>query len=344
MLRLAADIYARRACHLPMLAYIIRRSLHTLIVLVGVSIMTFTLIHLIPGDAAQVILGLDATPEELARLRTLLELDKPLPVQYIGYMSRVLQGQLGTSIFQHEPVSKLIMERLPATVELTLAAMLIAATVGTLTGIISSTRPNSWFDTLSVIVSLSGVAMPVFWLGMLGILLFSLRLGWLPSFGRGEGIFPATAEFLTSGNAQPLWDSLRHLALPAVTLGAFSTAIISRLVRSSMLEVLGLDYVRTARAKGLGERSIVVRHALRNALIPVVTVVGLQVGVLLGGAVIAETIFAWPGLGRLLINAINTRDYPLVQGLVFVIAFMVSVINLLVDLMYGWLNPRVAYE
>ncbi len=327
-----------------MLAYVIRRLVHTLIVLLGVSIMTFTLIHLIPGDAAQVILGLDATPEELARLRSLLELDKPLYVQYANYMSRVLQGQFGDSIIQHEAVSKLIAERMPATIELTLAAMVIAALIGTITGIISSTRPNSWFDTFSVIVSLSGVAMPVFWLGMLGILLFSLRLGWLPSFGRGEGIFPATADLVRTGDAQPLWDSVRHLLLPAVTLGAFSTAIISRLVRSSMLEVLGLDYVRTARAKGLGERSIIIRHALRNALIPVVTVVGLQVGVLLGGAVIAETIFAWPGLGRLLINAINQRDYPLVQGLVFVIAFMVSIINLLVDLLYGWLNPRVAYE
>jgi peptide/nickel transport system permease protein len=169
-------------------------------------------------------------------------------------------------------------------------------------------------------------------------------LGWLPSFGRGEGIFPATVQLFTTGDASPLSDSLRHLVMPAVTLGAFSTAIISRLVRSSMLEVLGMDYVRTARAKGLADRAVLVRHALRNALIPVVTVMGLQVGVLLGGAVIAETIFAWPGLGRLLINAINTRDYPLVQGLVFVTALMVSIINLLVDLLYAWLNPRVSYN
>ncbi len=327
-----------------MVTNVVRRLLLTLIVLLGVSVMSFTLIHLVPGDAAQVMLGTDATPEELIRLRGLLELDQPLPVQYLRYMSRVLQGQFGDSIFQHEPVSELIWERFAATVELTIAAMLFAATLGTLTGVISATRPNSWFDTLSVLFALAGVAMPVFWLGMLGILLFALRLGWLPSFGRGDGVFTSLALLVTTGNVTSLIDSLRHLILPAVTLGAFSTAIISRLVRSSMLEVLGMDYIRTARAKGLGSRIVLTRHALRNALIPVVTVMGLQIGVLLGGAVIAETIFAWPGLGRLLINAINTRDYPLVQGLVFVIALLVSVINLMVDILYAWLNPRVSYS
>ncbi len=327
-----------------MASYVIRRILLTLVVLLGVSLMSFALIHLIPGDPAQVILGLDTSPEELARLRTLLGLDQPLPVQYMRYLSDVLQGRLGDSIFQHEPVSKLIGERLPATIELTIAAMLIASLLGTVTGIISATKPYSWFDALSTLLSLAGVAMPVFWLGMLAILLFALRLSWLPSFGRGEGLFPSIGLLLTTGNIGPLVDSLRHLVLPAFTLAAFSTAIISRLVRSSMLEVLGMDYVRTARAKGLHDRAVVVRHALRNALIPVVTVMGLQVGVLLGGAVIAETIFAWPGLGRLLISAINTRDYPLVQGLVFATALLVSAINLLVDLLYAWLNPRVHYH
>ncbi len=327
-----------------MASYVIRRILLTLVVLLGVSLMSFALIHLIPGDPAQVILGLDTSPEELTRLRTLLGLDQPLAVQYMRYLSDVLQGRLGDSIFQHEPVSKLIGERLPATIELTIAAMLIASLLGTVTGIISATKPYSWFDALSTLLSLAGVAMPVFWLGMLAILLFALRLSWLPSFGRGEGLFPSIGLLLTTGNIGPLVDSLRHLVLPAFTLAAFSTAIISRLVRSSMLEVLGMDYVRTARAKGLHDRAVVVRHALRNALIPVVTVMGLQVGVLLGGAVIAETIFAWPGLGRLLISAINTRDYPLVQGLVFATALLVSAINLLVDLLYAWLNPRVHYH
>ncbi len=326
-----------------MAVYIARRLLHTLVVLLGVSIMTFSLIHLIPGDPALVILGTDASPTELTRLRALLELDQPIPVQYLRYMTRVAQGQFGDSIFQHQPVAKLILERLSATIELTTAAMLIAIVLGVITGIVSATRPYSLFDAVSVVVSLSGVAMPVFWLGMLAILLFSLRLSWLPSFGRGEGIVPATLLFLASGNLASLIDSMRHLILPAATVGAFSTAIISRLVRSSMLEVLGMDYIRTARAKGLAERALLARHALRNALIPVVTVMGLQVGVLLGGAVIAETIFAWPGLGRLLVNAINQRDYPLVQALVFVTALIVSLINLTVDLLYVWLNPRIGH-
>ncbi len=324
-------------------AYVIRRLAHTLVVLFGVSILTFGLIHLIPGDPVLVMLGTDATPEELTRLRSLLDLDQPLPVQYVSYMGRVLHGQFGDSIIQKLPVSQLIMERFPATVELALIAILIAIALGVLTGVISATRPYSLFDSVAVLIALAGVAMPVFWLGMLAILLFSLRLNWLPSFGRGDGLFPSLALLITTGNSASLVDSVKHLILPAVTLGAFSTAIISRLVRSSMLEVLGMDYVRTARAKGLAEWAILIRHALRNALIPVVTVVGLQAGVLLGSAVIAETIFAWPGLGRLLINAINTRDYPLVQALVFVIALIVSLINLTVDLLYAWLNPRVGH-
>ncbi len=325
-----------------MATYVVRRMLQTLIVLFGVLLLTFVLVHLIPGDPALVILGTDATPEEVVRLRGLLGLDQPLPIQFVNYIGRVARGDFGDSIFQHEPVMKLIMERLPATIELTLAAMLIATLVGGITGIISATRPYSWFDSISSVFALAGVAMPVFWLGMLAILLFSLTLNWLPSFGRGEGVFPSLAHLFTTGDFEPLVDSIRHLILPAFVLGAFSMAIISRLMRSSMLEVANLDYIRTARAKGLAEKTVITRHALRNALIPVVTVLGLQVGVLLGGAVIAETIFAWPGVGRLLINAISQRDYPLVQALVFIIALMVSLVNLGVDLLYGWLNPRVS--
>src|SRR5581483_10176280 len=324
-----------------MATYVIRRIFQTLIVLFGVLVMTFTLIHLIPGDPAMVILGTESTPEELQRLRHLLELDQPLYTQLINYMGRVAHGDFGDSIFQHQSVMSLILERLPATIELAVTALLIATLVGMIAGIISATRPYSWFDTASSVFALAGVAMPVFWLGMLSILLFSLRLEWFPSFGRGEGVLPATIDLLQTGNLAPLEDSVRHLVLPAFVLGAFSTAIIARLVRSSMLEVLNLDYIRTARAKGLREHTILLRHALRNALIPVVSMLGLQMGVLLGGAVIAETIFAWPGIVRLLIGAINQRDYPLVQGLVFVIALMVSLVNLAVDLLYVWLNPRI---
>jgi peptide/nickel transport system permease protein len=321
--------------------YLIKRFLQTLLVLFGVLVMTFTLVHLIPGDPVVVMLGLTATPAELARLRANLGLDQPLPVQFLTYAANSLQGRFGESIFQHQSVLSLILDRMPATVELAAAAMLVAISIGVTTGIISATRPYSWFDSAASVVALAGVAMPAFWFGMLAILLFSLRLGWLPSFGRGESIVNAVSTILTTGNFSTLVDSLRHIILPAFTLGIFSTAIISRLVRSSMLEVLGLDYIRTARAKGLRERVVLTRHALRNALIPVVTVMGLQVGALLGGAVIAETIFAWPGLGRLLITAINQRDYPLVQALVLVVASTISVVNFLVDVLYAWLNPRI---
>jgi ABC-type dipeptide/oligopeptide/nickel transport system permease component len=323
--------------------YLAQRLLHTLIVLVGVSLLTFALIHMTPGDPVLVMLGQDATPSELERLRHLLGLDQPLYVQYLQYISRLATGQMGDSIFQHQAVTKLIGDRFPATVELTIAAMVIAITVGMLTGIISAVTPYSLFDVTAMLAALAGVAMPVFWLGMLAILLFSLQLGWLPSFGRGEPIIQAFQYWFRTGDPQDIVDSLRHLILPALSLGAFSTALISRLVRSALLEVLGRDYVRTARAKGLNESSIITRHALRNALIPVVTVIGLQTGTLLGGAVLAETIFAWPGIGRLLIQAISQRDYPLVQGIVLITAFAVSLINLTVDLLYGVINPRVRY-
>jgi ABC-type dipeptide/oligopeptide/nickel transport system permease component len=323
--------------------YIVQRLLHTLVVLLGVALLTFALIHLTPGDPVLVMLGQDATPTELERLRHLLELDQPLHVQFVRYLGRLASGQLGDSIFQHQPVTKLLGDRFPATLELTVAAMLIAIILGITTGLISALTPYSAFDVVAMLIALSGVAMPVFWLGMLGILLFALQLGWLPSFGRGEPLTEAVSTWIRFGDPFDVLDALRHLLLPAFTLGAFSTALISRLVRSAVLEVLGQDYVRTARAKGLHNLRIVAGHALPNALIPVVTVIGLQVGTLLGGAIIAETIFAWPGVGRLLIQAINQRDYPLVQGVVLLTAVIVSVINLAVDLLYGVINPRVRY-
>ncbi|MBV9597899.1 MAG: ABC transporter permease [Chloroflexi bacterium] len=323
--------------------YIAQRLFHTLLVLLGVSLLTFALIHMTPGDPVLVMLGTDATPGELDRLRHLLGLDQPLYVQYVQYLGHLLSGQMGDSIFQHQPVSKLIGDRLPATIELTVAAMSIAVVVGMLTGVVSAVMPYSAFDITAMFVALAGVAMPVFWLGMLAILLFSLELGWLPSFGRGEPLIQAVQYWLRTGDPSDVVDSVKHLILPALTLGAFSAALISRLVRSSLLEVLGQDYVRTARAKGIARTPVIAHHALPNALIPVVTVIGLQVGTLLGGAVLAETIFAWPGIGRLLIQAISQRDYPLVQGIVIVTALVVSLINLAVDLLYAAINPRVRY-
>ena len=323
--------------------YVVKRVLHTLLVLLGVSLMTFALIHMTPGDPVLVMLGTDATPSELDRLRHLLGLDQPLYVQYAQYLGRLLTGQMGDSIFQHQAVSKLIGDRFPATVELTLAAMSIAVVLGMLTGVISAVVPHSLFDVTAMLIALAGVAMPVFWLGMLAILLFSLQLGWLPSFGRGEPFVQAVQYWFRTGDPSDVVDSLRHIVLPALTLGAFSAALISRLVRSALLEVLGQDYVRTARAKGLAQAPVIAQHALPNALIPVITVIGLQVGTLLGGAVLAETIFAWPGMGRLLIQAISQRDYPLVQGIVMVTALAVSIINVIVDLLYATINPRVRY-
>jgi peptide/nickel transport system permease protein len=323
--------------------YVAQRLLHTLLVLLGVSLLTFALIHMTPGDPVLVMLGTDATPGELDRLRHLLGLDQPLYVQYVQYVGHLATGQMGDSIFQHQPVSKLIGDRFPATVELTVAAMTVAVIVGMLAGVISAVMPYSIFDISAMLLALAGVAMPVFWLGMLAILLFSLQLGWLPSFGRGEPLIQGIQYWLRTGDPSDVVDSLRHLVLPALTLAAFSTALISRLVRSSLLEVLGQDYVRTARAKGIAQMPVIGRHALPNALIPVVTVIGLQVGTLLGGAVLAETIFAWPGIGRLLIQAISQRDYPLVQGIVIVAALVVSLINLAVDLLYAAINPRVRY-
>jgi len=323
--------------------YVAQRLLHTLVVLFGVALLTFALIHLTPGDPVLVMLGQDATPGELERLRHLLELDQPLHIQFLNYLGRLVTGQLGDSIFQRQPVARLLAERFPATIELTVAAMVVAIGVGMVAGIVSAIRPYSAFDVVAMFIALSGVAMPVFWLGMLGILLFSLQLGWLPSFGRGEPLTDAVGTWVRFGDPSDVIDSLKHLLMPALTLGAFSAALISRLVRSALLEVFGQDYVRTARAKGVRAVLVVARHALPNALIPVVTVIGLQVGTLLGGAIIAETIFAWPGIGRLLIQAINQRDYPLVQGIVLMTALVVSALNLVVDLLYGAINPRVRY-
>jgi ABC-type dipeptide/oligopeptide/nickel transport system permease component len=326
-----------------MTRYVAQRLLHTVLVLLGVSLLTFALIHMTPGDPVLVMLGTDATPSELERLRHLLGLDQPLYIQYAHYLGLLVTGQMGDSIFQHQPVTKLIGDRFPATVELTLAAMSIAIVVGMVTGVISAVMPYSIFDISAMLLALAGVAMPVFWLGMLAILLFSLQLGWLPSFGRGEPLIQAIQYLFKTGDPSDVVDSIRHLILPALTLGAFSAALISRLVRSALLEVLGQDYVRTARAKGLASMNVISRHSLPNALIPVVTVIGLQVGTLLGGAVLAETIFAWPGIGRLLIQAISQRDYPLVQGIVLVTALVVCLINLVVDVLYVAINPRVRY-
>ncbi|MDI6725647.1 MAG: ABC transporter permease [Smithellaceae bacterium] len=302
--------------------YIIRRLLIMIPVLLGVSLIIFTMVRVIPGDPAIILAGPHANKEQVDQIRAQLGLDRHPVVQYFSFLGDLVQGDLGRSTRTGLPVTREIMARLPNTVVLALTAITLASLLGVLTGIIAGVKQNSIFDHLSMMIALFGLSMPVFWLGLMLMLLFSIQLGWLPSVGA---------------------DSWKHLILPAITLGANSTAIIARMTRSSMLEVIRLDYIRTARAKGLTEKLVIWRHALKNALIPVVTVIGLQTGTLLGGAVLTEIVFAWPGIGRLLVEAILSRDYPVVQGLVLLVAVIFIFINLIVDLLYSYLDPRIRY-
>ncbi len=330
--------------------YIGRRLIEILPVFFGVVLVVFAISHLSPGDPVLIQLGEHATPAAIEKLRAELQLNDPLPVQFAKYLGRVLQGDLGRSIQSNERVTVLLATRFPATIELTVGAMLIASVVGVLTGVVAATRQNSWFDGMSMFVALFGFSMPIFWLGIMLILLFAWYLGWFPISGRLDYTLELSRvtnlyllDALLSGNWQALGNALRHLVLPAITLSTVPLAIIARMTRSSLLEVLRQDYVRTARAKGLAEQRVVSRHALMNALIPVVTVIGLNVGSLLGGAILTETIFAWPGVGRLVVDSIFARDYPIVQGAVLVIAILFVIVNLLVDLSYAYLDPRIRY-
>jgi peptide/nickel transport system permease protein len=315
------------------LRYLLRRLLHLGPVLLGVSAVVFLVLHITPGDPALIMLGSQATQEDLSRLRAELGLDQPLSVQYLNWISHVLRGDLGRSLWMKRPVLAEVLVRFKATLLLTASALLLSTAGGLALGIASATRANSLLDRLSAVASLFGASMPVFWLGIVLMVIFSLWLGWLPASGMFAPYGGGTAR-----------DLLAHLVLPALTLAAASVTIIARLTRGSMLEVLGQDYVRTARAKGVAEWSVIVRHALKNALIPIVTVVGVQAGYLLGGAILTETVFAWPGVGTLLIQGILARDVPLVQGCVLVIALTFVLVNLAVDVLYCWLDPRIRYE
>ncbi len=305
-----------------MYGYIIRRILLAIPVLIGVSILVFSIVRFIPGDPARAIAGVHASPEYIENVRREMLLDEPIYVQYYVYMRNLLQGNLGRSTFSRRPVATELRERFPNTMRLAVAAMVIASIIGVGAGIVSATRRYSLFDNISMVGALIGVAAPVFWLGVMFQLLFSVRLGWLPSGGMG---------------------SLRFLILPSLTLGLATAALIARITRSSMLEVLRQDFITTARSKGLSERVVIYKHALKNALIPVVTVMGLQFGTLLGGAVLTETVFSWPGIGRLLVDSILARDYPVVQGAVLLLAVSFVLINLVVDVIYAFLDPRITY-
>ena len=302
-----------------MKAYLIRRGVQSIFVLFGVSVVVFLILHL-TGDPALLLLPPDASAEDVERFRRQMGFNDPVAVQYLRFLRGALRGDFGDSLRHGEPAMALVLERLPATFELAGAGLLIAVCLAIPAGIVSAVRRNTPIDYISTVVALLGQAMPTFWLGIMLILVFSVHLGWLPSSGRGD---------------------VEHLILPAITLGLFTTARTTRLTRSSMLEVLGQDYIRTARAKGVGEPPVVWKHALRNASIPIVTIVGIELGGLLGGSVITETIFAWPGVGRLSVQAIFNRDYPVVQAAVFILATTFVVVNFLVDIMYTYLDPRI---
>ncbi len=326
-----------------MARYLLRRVLLLVPVVIGISVVVFGLSHLIPGDPVLVLLGQEATPAEATRLRALLGLDQPLPVQYVKWLARAVQGDLGRTLFGGQQVGDLLKSAVPATLELSVAALLISLVIALPLGIVSAVKRGSSIDAASMLMALLGVSMPVFWSGILLILVFSLTLGWLPFNGRGAALTDALGALMSGRGADALLDSVRHLVLPALALGATLVGPIARLTRSSMLEVLRREYVWLARAKGLHERDVIVRHALKNALLPVVTVLGVQIGGLLGGAIITETVFAWPGVGRLIVTAILQHDYAVSQGGVLVVAVLFSGINLLVDLSYAYLNPRIRY-
>jgi peptide/nickel transport system permease protein len=355
-----------------MTKYIVRRLVMLIPVLLGISIITFLLLRAIPGDPCRVMLGERATEEMCADFNERMGLNDPIYVQFIRYLGNVLKGDLGTSIKTGQPVTTELGDRLPMTVELTLAAMVLAVTVGILAGVIAAVNNKSIADLVTMILANIGVSMPIFWLGLILMFVFAFKLQWLPPSGRttvGVHLTSLTeawnltesspkwlynlVDFLSgfnllaallTGNVVAFLDTIKHLILPALALSTIPAAIIARMTRSSLLEVLSQDYIRTATAKGLRHQVVLWRHAMKNGMLPIVTVIGLQVGYLLGGAFLTETVFSLPGVGRLLVDRILARDYPVVQGAVLVIVVVFVFVNLFVDLTYAWLDPRIRYE
>lgn len=308
-----------------MLNYFFRRLATSLLVLFGVSVLVFSIIHLVPGDPVTATLGRQkVTAETAEKLRQELGLNDPVAVQYWNYLTKVFQGNLGNSIRNNVPVAQAIAEQLPSTIQLALSALILAFSAGMILGLIAAVKQGTWIDTLAMALSVSGISLPTFWLGLLLILLFSVTLNWLPSISGGN--------------------DFKSLILPTLTLGLPEAAIVARVVRASMLDVLYKDYVTAARAKGLSEQRVVLHHSLRNALIPVVTFVGLQMGYLMAGSTVVESIFARQGIGRLAVNAISARDYPMVQGVVLVIATIYVLVNTITDLTYSYLNPQIRLQ
>jgi len=334
-----------------MLTYTVKRIFSLIPVLLGLSLVVFFMIRAIPGDPAQLILGQLATKEAVEALTKQLGLDQPWFIQYFHYLGNLLTGDLGESLRTKAPISEEIMPYLAATIELSFCAMFIAVFIGVNAGIISAWYQNSWFDYVAMVLALIGVSMPIFWLGLMEQWVFAINLDWLPTSGREEVRNPITAitniyiiDTIIQGRTDQLIEVLRHLVLPSLALATIPMAIIARITRSTMLEVMRSDFIRTARAKGLKMFWVVYKHSLKNAIIPVLTIIGLQTGLLLGGAILTETIFSWPGIGRYIYEAINYRDYPVVQSGVLIIAFIFVMINLIIDLLYAAIDPRIKYH
>ena len=346
--------------------YILRRFISVLPTLLGVAFIIFMFQRLIPGDPAVAMLGEHATQENVERIREQFGLNRPafldrealrngdlagfFDSQFMRYLGRLIRLDLGTSIHRRIPVSETLAERFPATLELALLSILIALLVGLPVGIASASRRNSLLDGITMVGSLIGVSMPIFWLGLMEIMLFAIFLNWLPTGGRLTVNFDANIthllliDTLLKGNLPAFWDAFKHIIMPALALATIPMAIIARMTRSSMLDVLQEDYIRTAKAKGLAEQVVLYRHALKNAFLPVITIIGIQIGSLLAGAVLTETIFSWPGIGKWVYDSILARDYPIVQGVTLLIAIIFLLVNLLVDLSYALLDPRIKYD
>ena len=359
-----------------MTRYILQRLVLLFFVLLGISVVTFTMMHLVPGGPSEAMLGEHATDEAVARFRKAYGLDDAIPVQYLRYLSKIARGDMGRSVRTNFLVTEELAQRFPATLELTLGAMLVACLIGIPAGIIAAYYHNSFFDLTTMVGALIGVSMPVFWLGLILMYIFGFKLQWLPPSARltvGVELKTITETYnlkevftghtgakiitfidflsnfyvlnaIITRNSRALIDVLKHLVLPSLALGSIPMAYVARMTRSSLLEVLGQDYIRTARAKGLKELAVILAHALKNAFLPIITVIGLLLGGLLGGAILTETIFSWPGMGRLVVDRVLARDYSAVQGGVLLIAFVFVLVNLLVDISYAYLDPRIHYD
>ena len=334
-----------------MLRFVVRRLLLLAPILVGVSLLVFGWIRALPGSPAEALLGEHATPQAIAQIRHQYGLDKPLYIQYWNYLDTLVHGNLGTSITTQRTVVFELGHRFPATVELALSAMIFSIALGVPLGFLAAKRYGRLFDHVSIVASLIGISIPIFFLGLILKYVFAVRLGWLPSIGREDvlAIRPHPTNFyildaILNGDPGGLWDAIKHLILPAIALGSIPLAIVARITRAAVLDVQNEDYVRTARAKGLAPIVVDSRHVMRNALLPVSTIIGLQTGLLLSGAVLTETIFAWPGIGSWLKDAIFNRDYPVLQGGVLFVAVVFVLVNLLVDISYAIINPRIRYS